>query len=83
MSALTSRYSVSSAPTTRTRPEPPRTRSTSPQISSAASLTLNFASLIRPIIAMSRAPRLRALGVRSSRPPLPQRGLCAIFLMAR
>ena len=49
----------------------------------AASLTHSLASRIRPIMAMSTAPRLRALAARSSRPPLPGRGSCAVFHMAR
>ena len=39
VSALTSGYSVSSAPQTHPRPEPPRMRRTSPQVRAAASLT--------------------------------------------
>ena len=42
-----------------------------PQVGAAASLTRSLASRIRSIMAMSTAPRLRALAARSSQPPVP------------
>ena len=81
--ALTSRHSVSVAPPTRTRPEPPRMRRTSPLVRAAASLTRSLASRISPIMVMSNAPRLRALAARSRRPLLPGRRSCAVLRMAR
>ena len=80
MSALTTRNPTSP---TRTRPETPGARSRSPQINAAASPTRSLASRIRPIIATSNAPRLRAFVARSIRPTLPLRGSYAVFLMAR
>ena len=45
--------------------------------------TRSLASRIRPIIAMSNAPRLRAFVARSIRPTFPLRGSYAVFLMAQ